>query len=41
MPVFRDCLDKPALDLTRPHAQLAIDRWAQTRSATLASRAVT
>jgi integrase len=41
MPVFRDCLDKPALDLTPPLAQLAVDRWARARSATLASRAVT
>ena len=41
MPVFRDCLDKPALDLTPPLAQLAIDKWARARSATLASRAVT
>jgi integrase len=40
-PVFKDCLDKPALDLTPPLAQLAIDKWARTRSATLASRAVT
>ena len=41
MPVFRDWVDKPALDLTPPLAQLAVDRWARTRSATLASRAVT
>ena len=41
MPVFRDCLDKPALDLTPPLAQLAVDKWARARSATLASRAVT
>jgi hypothetical protein len=27
MPVFRDCLDKSALDLTPPLAQLAIDKW--------------
>ena len=41
MPVFKDWLDKPALDLTPPLAQLAVDKWARTRSATLASRAVT
>jgi hypothetical protein len=41
LPVFKDWLDKPALDLTQPLAQLAIDKWARTRSATLASRAVT
>ena len=41
VPVFRDWVDKPALDLTPPLAQLAVDRWARTRSATLASRAVT
>lgn len=41
MPVFNDWLDKPALDLTPPLAQLAVDKWARTRSATLASRAVT
>ena len=41
LPVFRDWLDKPALDLTPPLAQLAVDKWARTRSATLASRAVT
>jgi integrase len=41
MAVFNDCLDKPALDLTLPLAQLAVDKWARTRSATLASRAVT
>jgi hypothetical protein len=41
MPVFKDCLDKPALDLTPPLAQLAVDKWALTRSATLANRAVT
>jgi integrase len=41
MPVFKDYLDKPALDLTPPLAQLAVDKWARTRSATLASRAVT
>jgi hypothetical protein len=39
--VFQDWLDKPALDLTQPLAQLAIDKWARMRSATLASRAVT
>lgn len=39
--VFRDWLDKPAMDLTPPLAELAVDRWARTRSATLASRAVT
>jgi integrase len=39
--VFRDWLDKPAMDLAPPLAQLAVDRWARTRSATLASRAVT
>jgi hypothetical protein len=31
MPVFKDWLDKPALDLTPPPAQLAIDKWARTR----------
>ena len=41
MPVFKDWLDKSALDLTPPLAQLAVDKWARTRSATLASRAVT
>ena len=41
LPVFKDWLDKPALDLTPALAQLAIDKWARTRSATLASRAVT
>jgi integrase len=41
MPVFKDWLGKPALDLTPPLAQLAVDKWARTRSATLASRAVT
>jgi integrase len=41
LPVFKDYLDKPALDLTPPLAQLAVDKWARTRSATLASRAVT
>lgn len=41
VPVFKDWLDKPALDLTPPLAQLAVDKWARTRSATLASRAVT
>jgi integrase len=41
MPVLKDWLDKPALDLTPPLAQLAVDKWARTRSATLASRAVT
>jgi Arm DNA-binding domain len=41
MPVFKDWIDKPALDLTPPLAQIAIDKWARTRSATLASRAVT
>jgi integrase len=41
MPVFKDWLDKPALDLTPPLAQLAVDKWARSRSATLASRAVT
>jgi integrase len=41
MPVFKDWLDKSALALTPPLAQLAVDKWAQTRSATLASRAVT
>jgi hypothetical protein len=41
MPVFKDWLDRPALDLTPPLAQLAVDKWARTRSATLASRAVT
>src|ERR1700677_2543379 len=39
MPVFKDYLDKPALDLTPPLAQLAVDKWART--ATLVSRAVT
>jgi integrase len=41
MPVFKDWLDKSALALTPPLAQLAVDKWARTRSATLASRAVT
>jgi integrase len=41
LPVFKDWLDKPALDLTPPLAQLAVDKWAGTRSTTLASRAVT
>jgi integrase len=41
MPVFKDYLDKPAVDLTPSLAQLAVDKWARTRSATLASRAVT
>ena len=41
MPVFKDWLGKPAFDLTPPLAQLAVDKWARTRSATLASRAVT
>ena len=41
LPVFKDWLDKPAFDLTPPLAQLAVDKWARTRSATLASRAVT
>src|ERR1700727_2525524 len=41
MPLFNDWLDKPALDVTPPLAQLAVDKWARTRSATLASRAVT
>jgi integrase len=41
IPVFKDWLDKPALDVTPPLAQLAVDRWARARSATLASRAVT
>jgi integrase len=41
LPVFKDWLDKPALDLTPALAQLAVDKWARTRSATLASRAVT
>jgi integrase len=40
MPVFKDWLDKSALDLTPPLAQLAVDKWGRTRSATLASRAV-
>jgi integrase len=39
--VFKDWLDRPALDLTPPLAQLAVDKWARARSATLASRAVT
>jgi integrase len=41
IPLFKDWLDKPALDFTPPLAQLAVDKWARTRSATLASRAVT
>ena len=41
LPVFKDWLDKPALDLTPALAQLAVDKWARTRSATLASRAAT
>jgi integrase len=41
LPVLKDYLDKQALDLTPPLAQLAVDKWARTRSATLASRAVT
>jgi integrase len=41
MPVFKDWLEKPALDLTPPLAQLSVDKGARTRSATLASRAVT
>jgi integrase len=40
-PVFKDWLDKPALDLRPPFAQLAVDGWALARSATLAGRAVT
>jgi integrase len=39
--VFKDWLDTPALDFTPPLAQLAVDKWARSRSATLASRAVT
>jgi integrase len=39
--VFKDWLDTPALDFTPSFAQLAIDKWARTRSATLASRAAT
>jgi Arm DNA-binding domain len=35
MPVFRDYLAMPALDLTPALAQLAIDKWARERSATL------
>lgn len=38
--VLRDYLAMPALDLTPALAQLAIDRWAKTRSRTLAARAV-
>ena len=38
--VFRDGLESPALELTPALAQLAIDKWARTRSPTLASRAV-
>jgi integrase len=41
MPVFKDWLDKSALELTPSLAQLAVDKWGRTRSATLASRAVT
>jgi integrase len=39
--VFKAHLDRPALDLTPPMAQLAVDAWAQTRSKTSAARAVT
>jgi hypothetical protein len=41
IPVLKDWLDKPALDLTPPLAQLAVDKWARARSASLSSRAVT
>jgi integrase len=41
IPVFKDWLDKSALALTPPLAQLAVDKWALTRSVALASRAVT
>jgi integrase len=41
MPVFREYLAAPALDLTPALGQLAIDKWARERSATLAARAVT
>lgn len=41
MPVFRDYLPAPALDFTPALAQLAIDKWAKERSASLAARTVT
>ena len=40
LPVFRDYFALPALDLTPALAQLAIDKWARTRSASLAANAV-
>ena len=40
LPVFREYLALPALDLTPALAQLAIDKWAKERSATNAGAAV-